>query len=304
MWFRGLSGDRRLVPWVPRWWLAIVAALLALGGLLIGVLPAGAAGEVVAAADRGAAGGLAGIVALPAVAGLIFALGVLAIVGEFLTAQFTGLGIAGLGALALVLWGNSAAGSAGWLGLALLALGVVLLAVELIAIPGFGVVGFAGIAALLGGLFVTVAGAEGPTRDALGRGLTATGVALLGFVAGGAGFLWALPRLATRRGMVLRATVDQLTPALALPDVGYAGDVLAPFDGFAADRPLSLTGATGEALSDLRPGGFALIDGQRVDVISRGEVIPRGARVQVVADEGYRRIVRRLGPDEREPATL
>jgi membrane-bound serine protease (ClpP class) len=73
---------------------------------------------------------------------------------------------------------------------------------------------------------------------------------------------------------------------------------------FESDRPLSLAWATGEALSDLRPGGFALIDGQRVDVISRGEVIPRGAQVQVIADEGYRRIVRRLEPDEREPASL
>jgi membrane-bound serine protease (ClpP class) len=294
MLYRRVGGDRLGVATVPRRWLAIVAALCALGGLLIFVLPVGAEGFLAAATGDGDPGGLAGVLTMPWVAGLLFSLGVLLIVGEFLTEQFLGLGLLGLGALALVFWGNSVAGSAGWLGLGLIALGLVLLAVELFALPGFGLVGAAGIAALLGGLFVTVAGADSPARDALGRGLTATGVATLGFIGGGAALLWALPRLAARRGLVLQATVDQLVPAFALPSA----------ESFAAERPLSLLWATGEALSDLRPGGFALIDGQRVDVITRGEVIPRGARVEVVADEGYRRIVRRLEPDEREPATL
>jgi membrane-bound serine protease (ClpP class) len=307
MFYRRVGGDQLGAARVPRRWLALAAALFVLVGLSIGIMPAGAEGEVVAAArdgGQGTASSLAGMLTMPLVAGLLFALGVLLIVGEFLTAQFTGLGIVGLGALALVFWGHYVAGSAGWLGLGLIALGIVLLAAELFALPGFGVAGVAGLAALLGGLFVTVAGAENPTRDTLGRGLTATGVALVGFVAGGATLLWALPRLAARRGLVLQATVDQLMPALTLSAAGGGGETAMPFDGLVAERLQSLTGATGEALSDLRPGGFALIDGQRVDVITRGEVIPRGARIQVVADEGYRRIVRRLEPDEREPATL
>ena len=94
-----------------------------------------------------------------------------------------------------------------------------------------------------------------------------------------------------------------MMPAFALTAAG-GEETLAPFVGPATERAHSLAWATGEALSDLRPGGYALIDGQRVDVITRGEVIPRGSQVQVIADEGYRRIVRRLEPDEREPATI
>lgn len=289
---------------VPRWWLALIAAVLALGGLLLGLLPVGAEGELAAAGGgQGLTSGLAGVLTMPLVAGLLFALGVLLIVGEFLTEEFMGLGILGLGALALVFWGHAVVGSAGWLGLGLLVLGLMLLAVELFALPGFGVVGAAGVVALLGGLFVTVAGAESPTREALSRGLTATGVALVGFIAGGAALLWSLPRLAARRGLVLHATVDQLMPAFAL-SLGDGRRGFDAADDFAVGRAVSLAWATGEALSDLRPGGYALIDGQRIDVITRGEVIPRGAQVRVVADEGYRRIVRRLEPDEREPATL
>ena len=78
-------------------------------------------------------------------------------------------------------------------------------------------------------------------------------------------------------------------------------------DGAAADvRPRalpeapSLLGATGVALSDLRPGGFARIRDARVDVITRGEYIPAGEPIEVVADEGYRRVVRRREPHDAD----
>ena len=46
------------------------------------------------------------------------------------------------------------------------------------------------------------------------------------------------------------------------------------------------------ALSDLRPAGFARLGGARVDVVTRGEYVAAGEAVEVVADEGYRRVVR------------
>lgn len=56
----------------------------------------------------------------------------------------------------------------------------------------------------------------------------------------------------------------------------------------------ALAGKEGVAQSDLRPGGLALIDGQRVDVVSEAGYITKGARIQVSAVEGYRIIVRQL----------
>jgi membrane-bound serine protease (ClpP class) len=58
-------------------------------------------------------------------------------------------------------------------------------------------------------------------------------------------------------------------------------------------RP-DLAGAEGEALSDLRPAGFALLAGRRVDVVSDGGLIAKGARVRVVKVEGSRVVVARM----------
>lgn len=54
-----------------------------------------------------------------------------------------------------------------------------------------------------------------------------------------------------------------------------------------------LLGKTGVAHSELRPAGFALIDGARVDVVSDGGLIPPGQRVKVVRVEGNRVVVRK-----------
>jgi membrane-bound serine protease (ClpP class) len=48
------------------------------------------------------------------------------------------------------------------------------------------------------------------------------------------------------------------------------------------------------AQSDLRPSGIADIGGQRVDVVSDGDFIVAGQPIEVVLDEGYRRVVRRV----------
>lgn len=58
-------------------------------------------------------------------------------------------------------------------------------------------------------------------------------------------------------------------------------------------RP-ELLHATGEALSQLRPSGKAVIDGQRVDVVTEGGLIERGTRIKVIAVEGSRIVVRPL----------
>lgn len=54
-----------------------------------------------------------------------------------------------------------------------------------------------------------------------------------------------------------------------------------------------LVGKTGTAQSDLRPAGYAVIDGKRVDVTADGAVISRGASIKVIKVEGNRVIVRK-----------
>ena len=55
-----------------------------------------------------------------------------------------------------------------------------------------------------------------------------------------------------------------------------------------------LLNQTGVASTNLRPSGAALINGRRVDVVTEGAMIERGATIKVVAIEGLRVVVRPL----------
>jgi membrane-bound serine protease (ClpP class) len=62
-----------------------------------------------------------------------------------------------------------------------------------------------------------------------------------------------------------------------------------------ADESLpDLVGREGEAVSPLRPAGVVRIEGRRVDVVTRGEMIDAGAAVKVVEVEGNRVVVREM----------
>lgn len=67
---------------------------------------------------------------------------------------------------------------------------------------------------------------------------------------------------------------------------GTVGDI-------GTERP-ELVGQAGVAHTALRPSGVAVIGGQRVDVVTEGALIERGAAVKVVAVEGARVIVRQI----------
>jgi membrane-bound serine protease (ClpP class) len=74
-------------------------------------------------------------------------------------------------------------------------------------------------------------------------------------------------------------------------------------DGKGTDpRDVSLAGEEGITESVLRPSGVARIQGRRVDVVSRGEMIQEGQRVRVIDLAGNRVVVARVdstvgGPD-------
>jgi membrane-bound serine protease (ClpP class) len=59
-------------------------------------------------------------------------------------------------------------------------------------------------------------------------------------------------------------------------------------------RLQTLEGYRGEALTDLRPGGFARIDGKRTDVVAEGGWISEGTLVQVIKIDGSRVVVREV----------
>ncbi|HEB53029.1 MAG TPA: hypothetical protein ENI87_07240, partial [bacterium] len=70
-----------------------------------------------------------------------------------------------------------------------------------------------------------------------------------------------------------------------------------PTDGTAAaaDHSLDdLVGRRGTTLSALRPAGFARIEGRKVDVVTRGEMLPKDCAVEVLEVSGNRVVVGRV----------
>jgi membrane-bound serine protease (ClpP class) len=67
-------------------------------------------------------------------------------------------------------------------------------------------------------------------------------------------------------------------------------------DGYTSQSEglLTLKGKAGTALTDLRPAGAAMIESRRVDVVSRGEYIEKGASIVVLAIEGNRVVVKKI----------
>jgi membrane-bound ClpP family serine protease len=58
----------------------------------------------------------------------------------------------------------------------------------------------------------------------------------------------------------------------------------------------------GTTLTQLRPSGTALIDGQRVDVITEGSLLEKGTPIKVVATEGLRVVVRAVSEQSAQSA--
>jgi membrane-bound serine protease (ClpP class) len=86
-----------------------------------------------------------------------------------------------------------------------------------------------------------------------------------------------LPRLPFGRRLVLEADLG----------TGHA-------HGSAPDSDLRWLGKKGQASSPLRPAGIAEIDGERLDVVSEGDLIDAGQFVEVTRVDGNRIVVRRI----------
>ena len=286
------------------------AALLAAAGL---------GGRTVVETSPGLAESVVRFVTSPPVASLLIAAALILVVGDLLVGGFGLVGVVGLGLLALFFWGHALAGLAGWEDVVLVLLGLALIGVEVFVVPGFGVPGVLGVGALLGGLVLAMLGRDFRTSGQVVEAGLAVAAALALAVAGVVALLWLLPRRRWAGGLVLQA---QLAGGGAMLNDGGEregrqerrrgrgpGTRLLRWLGggealeLPAERPPaverdgpapSLVGARGVALSDLRPGGIARIAGQRVDVVTEGDYLTAGEPVEVVADERYRRVVRRV----------
>ncbi|MGB8332214.1 MAG: NfeD family protein [Polyangiales bacterium] len=210
----------------------------------------------------------------PTVSGLLLSVGMLGLMVAFYTRSVGGFTIVGFISLALFFGGHAIVHLVGWEEALLFVTGVVLVVVEIFFVPGLGVPGVLGlifvIAALvlaLIGIPIDVSFKTGVLADAMTRVLLSLlGAFVLALVA-----MRLLSRTAMGRRFVLE---DAETGFLSAPSAS------------------DLVGQRGEALTDLRPTGKVIIDGERHEATSERAFIARGLRVRVIGKDGTSLIVR------------
>lgn len=153
--------------------------------------------------------------------------------------------------------------------------GVALLLIELFAIPGFGVFGLLGIVAIVASLFLgLLSDFKFVTWDMVSVALMQlAGAFIFTFIA--VYFLSKiLPKSSFFTNLILKDNI--------IIKSGYATE----------PETKELLGKEGEALTDLRPAGTALIDNTRIDVVTEGDYLVKGTKIYVVKEAGSKIVVR------------
>lgn len=212
----------------------------------------------------------------PVISSLLITIGMLGIILELRTPGFGLPGVLGIASLSLFFWGHWLVQLAGWEELLLVAGGVILLVLELFVIPGFGIAGALGIVAILAGLVLSLVGA-GDTATFILKAATRVGFALLVALIASVALLRFLPRMPFARRLILETGLTSSKGFASPPESDHRW-----------------LGKRGRAHSSLRPAGIAEIDGERVDVVSDGELIDAGQPIEVSRVDGNRIVVRQI----------
>jgi membrane-bound serine protease (ClpP class) len=140
-------------------------------------------------------------------------------------------------------------------------------------IPGFGIAGIVGVISVVAAIMLAMVGSH-PTSGDVAQALAVLGASL--FITAAVVYAWLrhLPNSGRFSGLLLKGAGHR--------DAGFTS---------APSRP-ELVGRDGTAVTDLRPSGTARIGEERIDVVTEGEYVPLGSRVQVVRSDGYRHVVR------------
>lgn len=148
----------------------------------------------------------------------------------------------------------------------LLVAGVVLIGLELV-VPG-GILGAVGFVSMMAGFYYFLGG--GWDAFVIVGGTVAVLAAICALL------FWLVPSSLSWNPFVLREKQKN--------SEGYTG---------AGDYSAYL-GKKGKVIAPLRPAGTAVIDGERVDVVSFGDYINKDAEIEVVKIEGSKLLVKQI----------
>ena len=91
-------------------------------------------------------------------------------------------------------------------------------------------------------------------------------------------------------GLLIRFALWRLKKGKGAKGIFLSGDQ----EGYTASQfSKEYVGKTGEAVSDLKPSGHVLIEGKRVQAVSRAGYLVKGTKIKVVGGDGAHLIVKK-----------
>lgn len=220
---------------------------------------------------------------------LLILVGMAGIYLEMKTPGFGVGGIIAIAAFALFFLGNHVVGNlAGYEMAALFVLGIVLLVIEIFLGGSMIVLGVAGVACMLAALFGGML--DGASVERL---IDSDAAGWHDYLAVAAGPAWKLAA-GCAGGALTMLLMMRFLPDMPLfrrlnNNVASGTDA-----GSIATVPVFPSDICGETVTELKPGGKAMIDGEIVDVSSIEGVIPPHTRVRVVGRNAFETLVEKI----------
>lgn len=193
---------------------------------------------------------------------------------EFKTPGFGIFGILAGVCFVVFFFGHYVAGLSGYEPIIIFLLGVGLIALEAFLFPGLLLPTLVGLCLVVGALIFSMVDryptdSIWPSMQQLNQPLTNLAAAVAMAVVG---------------AFLVARFIPQRWVSAGLEEATINGAAFLP-------TQTPAVGAEGIALNALHPSGSAVINGVTFDVVSDGRLLPKGARVKVIAAEGYRIVV-------------
>jgi membrane-bound serine protease (ClpP class) len=209
---------------------------------------------------------------------LLLIIGVIGVYIEMKTPGFGLPGIVGITAFAIYFLGGYIAGLSGIEWLVIFIVGLALLFLELLVFPGTLALGLAGAALMLVSLVMALVDVYPgmptiPTLPQLQGPLQTLGIAAVGVAVAVLALARVLPETPIFRRLVSTTASGEVSTVAA--EVARTSRV----------------GQVGVAISQLRPGGKARFGEDIVDVITQGELLPKGTTVKIIGHSATEAIV-------------
>lgn len=210
----------------------------------------------------------------PIISSLLIMLGLIGLYTEIKTPGWGLAGTVGVVCLAIFFGAGYILELASIIEILLFVVGVIFIIVEIFVVPGFGIFGILGIIFMVGGLFL------GLLSDFKMIDWTLISLAIIQL---GLTFLFTF---------VVIFFLLKFLPKTDMWNKLILNEQVASKSGYAAKPQFEhLIGMEGEALTDLRPSGTAIIEGNRIDVVTEGDYIKNKSRIVVKSVEGSKVVV-------------